>query len=226
MGWSGCLNPRAASYLSLPKLLLVATVLPANLSVRCVRVLLALPVVGLNGCFHVRQPEPATSAAEWTPATQPGILLQNFSRAVEQVNPALYERCFVPGGAFRYVADQDVASSTPGIFDQWRLDQERAWFQRLAGRSLVGAGNQLTFEYSPASVSFITPDSQLLQATYNLRLIQQDTNFRQTDFRGLARLALVRRTGQTEWKISQWQDTRSTSADHPWSEAKAYFFTH
>jgi hypothetical protein len=75
-------------------------------------------------------------------------------------------------------------------------------------------------------VSFITADSQLIQATYRLKLFQQDTAFRYSSFTGTARLTLVRRAGQNEWKIAAWQDTRIDPADHVWSEVKAYFFTH
>lgn len=179
----------------------------------------------LGGCFQVRQPEPATSGAEWQPATQPEVLLQNFQKAIQQVSPALYERCFV-GASFRFLADPDVAARNPGVFDQWRLDQERAWFQRFAGRSLASAGNQLTLTYPAQNVSFITADSQQIQATYRLKLFQKDTAFRITSFAGSARLTLVRRQGQTEWKIAAWQDTRNDPNDHVWSEVKAYFLTH
>ncbi len=179
----------------------------------------------LSGCFNVRQPEPSTAAAEWLPATQAEILLDNFQRAIQQVNVATYERCFV-GPSFQFLPDPDVAARTPGIFDQWRLDQERAYFQRLAGRSSATAGNSLTLTYAPQSVSFITTDSQLIQASYRLRLFQQDTAFRASSFSGTARLTLVRRPGQNEWKIAAWQDTRLASTDRVWSEVKAYFFTH
>ncbi len=187
--------------------------------------LLLAPALLLSGCFNLRQPEPATTGAEWVPATQPAVLLENFERAIQRVNPALYERCFV-GPSFRFLPDPDAAQRLPGVFDAWRLDQERAWFQRLAGRSLPSAGNQLTFDGAAQNVSFITADSQLVQATYRLRLFQQDTAFKLSDFRGTARLTLVRRPGQTEWKIAAWQDTRLAAADHVWSEAKAYFYSH
>ena len=181
-------------------------------------------LMSLTGCFNVRQPEPATVAADWEPAVQADVLLANFQRAFQQVNVATYERCFV-GASFQFLPEPTVAARNPGIFDQWRLDQERAYFQRLASRTTAAAGNQLTLTYPPQSVSFITPDSQLIQAAYRLRLFQQDTAFRFSSFAGNARLTLVRRPGQNEWKIAAWQDTRIDPADHVWSEIKAYFFT-
>lgn len=186
---------------------------------------LVLGALLAGGCFNVRQPEPATAAADWLPATQADVLLENFQRAIQQVNPATYERCFV-GPSFQFLPDPLVAARTPGIFDSWHLDQERAYFQRLAGRSSPTAGNALTLTYPAQSVSFITTDSQLIQATYRLRLFQQDTAFRESSFTGTARLTLVRRPGQNEWKIAAWQDTRLDPADHVWSEVKAFFFTH
>lgn len=191
----------------------------------CRRVAFVALIAALAGCFKVRQPEPATAAAEWLPATQAEILLDNFQRAIQQLNPATYERCFV-GPSFRFLPDPATAARTPGIFDEWRLDQERAYFQRLASRSTATAGNSLTLTYPPQNVSFITTDSQLIQASYRLRIFQQDTAFRQSSFVGNARLTLVRRAGQNEWKIAAWQDTRLDPADHVWSEVKAYFFTH
>jgi hypothetical protein len=184
-----------------------------------------LLLLGTTGCFQVRQPEPSTAAAEWEPATQAEILLANFQRAIQQVNPATYERCFV-GPSFRFLPDPAVAAVNPGIFDQWRLDQERAYFQRLVLRTLPNAGNQLTLTYPAQNVSFITADSQLIQASYRLRLFQQDTAFKISSFAGTARLTVVRRAGQNEWKIAAWQDTRNSPDDHVWSEVKAYFFTH
>ena len=178
-----------------------------------------------GGCFNVRQPEPATAAADWLPATQAEVLLDNFQRAIQQVNPATYERCFV-GPSFRFLPDPTIAARNPGIFDQWHLDQERAYFQRLASRTTPTAGNSLTLTYPSQNVSFISTDSQQIQATYRLRLFQQDTAFHLSSFSGTARLTLVRRVGQNEWKIAAWQDTRLDPADHVWSEVKAYFFTH
>ena len=185
--------------------------------------LAALLTVG--GCFNVRQPEPATAAADWLLATQADILLDNFQRSIQQVNPATYERCFV-GPSFQFLPDPVAAGRAPGIFDQWRLDQERAYFQRLASRTSATAGNSLTLTYPPQNASFITPDSQQIQATYRLRLFQQETAFKQSNFAGTALLTLVRRPGQNEWKIAAWQDTRLQPDDNVWSEVKAYFFTH
>jgi hypothetical protein len=90
--------------------------------------------VALTGCFNVRQPEPSTAAAEWEPAVQADVLLGNFQRAIQQVNPATYERCFV-GPSFQFQPEPTIAARNPGIFDLWRLDQERAYFQRLASRT-------------------------------------------------------------------------------------------
>jgi len=180
-----------------------------------------LLLLGLPACFQLREPEPAATASEWIQPTQIDILLSNFVTAVQNVNPANYERSF-RGADYRFIPDPTSAGgSATAIFANWSVPEEVTYFTNLSRRSVPGVKNTLTFSNrrdNPFSV-----DSVEITALYDLKVQQQDTAFHAGLLQGSIRLVVVRRR-DNEWKIKEWRDQR-TGTGPCWTDLKRYFFT-
>lgn len=172
----------------------------------------------LPACFELRNPEPATTASEWVSPTSIDVLLANFTTAVQRLNAANYERCFVPRG-YRFYPDPAAAGSTnQALFANWGLREELDYFNRLRQRTPAAAQNQL--QLTARRDQLYSPDSAEVSAQYTLTLAQTDTAFRYRTMTGNIRLLLRRRNN--EWQISAWRDL-ATGSQPVWTEAKKYF---
>lgn len=176
----------------------------------------------LSGCFNVREPEAPSTQSEWTAASQPSILLDNFTRAVQQLNPATYERCLAPD-VFTFLPDPDAATNSNQIFDNWAYTEEQAYFNSLKKRSAAGGANQLHLSPTSRPDNFTGDSLVELSRHYKLTVFHQDTAFKTVNFEGTLRF--IMRRYNNEWKIALWQDSK-TGPEPCWSELKKYFFTH
>ena len=191
---------RPTPLLALPSLLLLSLLLPA--------------------CFQLREPEPATTASEYTPPTQIDILLANFTTAVENLNAANYERSF-SGPEFRFVPEPASAGTAPALFANWSVSEELNYLNSLRRRTPLGGRNQLTL--SNRRDNLYTADSVEVSAAYTLRVVQTDTAFRAPLLQGNLTLKVRRRNN--EWRIAAWRDQR-TGPTPCWTDLKIYFITH
>ncbi|RAK69762.1 hypothetical protein DLM85_02600 [Hymenobacter edaphi] len=177
-----------------------------------------LLLAALPACFELRAPEPANTSSEWVSPTSIDLLLTNFATAVQRLNAANYERCFVPRG-YRFYPDPAAAGSTnAALFANWGLREELDYFNRLRQRTPATAQNQLLL--SARRDQIYGPDSAEVSAQYQLTLSQTDTAFRYRTLTGNMRLLLRRRNN--EWQISAWRDL-ATGSQPVWTEAKKYF---
>ncbi|MCC3156871.1 hypothetical protein LJ737_06465 [Hymenobacter sp. 15J16-1T3B] len=177
-----------------------------------------LLLAALPACFDLRAPEPANAASEWVSPTSIDLLLTNFGTAVQRLNAANYERCFVPRG-YRFYPDPAAAGSTSAaLFANWGLREELDYFNRLRQRTPATAQNQLLL--SARRDQIYGPDSAEVSAQYLLTLSQSDTAFHYRTMTGNIRLLLRRRNN--EWQISAWRDL-ATGSQPVWTEAKKYF---
>ncbi|MDX5348686.1 MAG: hypothetical protein LPK19_15735 [Hymenobacteraceae bacterium] len=175
----------------------------------------------LSACFNVREPEKPSSQSEWNSPTQPYILLDNFTAAVQTLNVTLYERCLI-GPAFRFLPDATTAGNSSALFTQWGINEEREYFNSLAKRMAPNGKRELRL-LNKKEV-FFSADSLEVTTHYELLLVHQDSTLPHQNFEGDMRLLLKR--NNNEWKISSWQDAR-TSSDRPcWSDLKKHFITH
>ncbi|GAB3824993.1 hypothetical protein GCM10028821_05090 [Hymenobacter jeollabukensis] len=177
-----------------------------------------LLLAALPACFDLRTPEPANASSEWVSPTSIDLLLTNFATAVQRLNAANYERCFVPRG-YRFYPDPAAAGSTnAALFANWGLREELDYFNRLRQRTPAAAQNQLLL--SARRDQIYGPDSAEVSAQYLLTLSQTDTAFHYRTMTGNIRLLLRRRNN--EWQISAWRDL-ATGSQPVWTEAKKYF---
>ena len=184
------------------------------------KILLALLLPTVAGCFQLREPEPAATGSEWIQPTQIDILLNNFVTAVRNVNVANYERAF-SGPGYRFVPDASSAGSSPGLFANWSVPEETTYFSSLRRRTPASANNTLTL--SDRRDQLFTTDSAEVSALYQLRITQQDTAFHAGLLQGNLRLLVRRRNN--EWRIVAWRDQRTTPG-LCWTDLKKYFSTH
>ncbi|RTQ52418.1 hypothetical protein EJV47_05225 [Hymenobacter gummosus] len=186
---------------------------------RPIRLLLpAASLLLLPACFELREPEPSTVSSEWVSPTSIDVLLSNFSTAVQRLNAANYERCFVPQ-RYRFYPDPAAAGSTnAALFANWGVREELDYFNRLRQRTPATAQNVL--QLSARRDQLYGPDSAEVSAQYTLTLAQTDTAFRFRTMQGNIRLLLRRRNN--EWQIAAWRDL-ATGAQPVWTEAKKYF---
>jgi hypothetical protein len=172
----------------------------------------------LSACFELREPEPSTVSSEWVSPTSIDVLLANFSTAVQRLNAANYERCFVPT-RYRFYPDPAAAGSTnAALFANWGVREELDYFNRLRQRTPATAQNVL--QLSARRDQLYGSDSAEVSAQYTLTLAQTDTAFRFRTMQGNIRLLLRRRNN--EWQIAAWRDL-ATGSQPVWTEAKKYF---
>lgn len=183
------------------------------------QVLVASLALLCAACFNVREPAaPQSSGGDWTPPTEPDILMQNFSRAVATVNITNYERCF-NGPNYSFVPDPTVAVSSQAIFSRWTIVEEVEYLKNVSLATNGSARNTLQF-LSPQK-QFITVDSLEYQSNYELMLYTADENFATNRIRGRA-IFFLKRKPNTEWVISRWQDSR-TGTEPCFSDVKRHF---
>lgn len=177
-----------------------------------------LLLAALPACFDLRTPEPSTTASEWVSPTSIDLLLTNFSTAVQRLNAANYERCFVPA-RYRFYPDPAAAGSTnAALFANWGLREELDYFNRLRQRTPATAQTQL--QLSARRDQLYGPDSAEVSAQYQFTVNQTDTAFHYRTMTGNIRLLLRRRNN--EWQIAAWRDL-ATGSQPVWTEAKKYF---
>lgn len=174
-------------------------------------------MLSLTGCFDLRQPAKPIASTEWTPPTDPAILLSNFRQAVQSLNTLNYERCFNRAG-YRFQADPAVAL-TNSVFANWTLTEEREYLNKLSQRISPGSNNRLV--YTDSSTQNFSADSLEFIASYRWNIFHSDTAYAQYTFEGQMRFILLRGTNG-DWTIRSWADTRRTT-NPCWTELKGWF---
>jgi len=180
----------------------------------------------IMGCelFTPRDSEPPIDAIDpyaWLPPTSPEFVLQNLSNSfpANKLNYHLDVLANEPetGTSFLFFPDQGVASSQPGVFDNWGYVEEENFITKLF-QSLNAEGLQrLEFE-----MEMLLPieDRYEIIADYELTLSYQES---QTplpgNIKGQATLTLVQ-NADLLYEISVWQDYKSVDTLPCWSDLK------
>lgn len=176
----------------------------------------------MQGCFSTREAEEPGSNSDWQVPLDPEQLMENFERAVLDLNVANYERCFTPS-SFRFVPDPDIALQNPGLYeDPWILEQERLYFANLAAASTGTGGNSLQLNDWVSNP--LGADSVEYIYNYRLEVIQNKDGFDATVFTGQMTLILVRDQDQ-RWTIREWQDLNNETEESNtcWTDLKTAF---
>lgn len=179
----------------------------------------------LAGCelFTPREPEPPIDVLDpyaWVPPTSPEFVLQNLASALpaHKLNYHLdvLGNSDETGEAFTFFPDQGVASSQPGVFDNWGYVEEENFITKLF-ESLSVEGLQ-RLEWDIEQLSPIDDRYEII-TNYQMTLSFGDSDTPlPTQLKGQATLTLVQNVDLL-YEISVWQDLKSDTLPC-WSDLK------
>ncbi|MBT4035450.1 MAG: hypothetical protein HOE61_11955 [Candidatus Marinimicrobia bacterium] len=179
----------------------------------------------LAGCelFTPRDSEPPIDVLDpyaWGPPTSPEIVLQNLANAfpAHKLNYHLdvLGNSDETGASFTFFPDQGVASSQPGVFDNWGYVEEENFITKLFETLSQDGLQRLEWERT----DFLPIDDHFEIVTdYHLTLAYGESETPLPEqLKGQATLTLVQNVDLL-YEISIWQDLKSDSLPC-WSDLK------
>ena len=179
----------------------------------------------LAGCelFTPRDSEPPIDVLDpyaWVPPTSPEIVLQNLANAfpAHKLNYHLdvLGNSDETGASFTFFSDQGVASSQPGVFDNWGYVEEENFITKLFETLSQDGLQRLEWERT----DFLPIDDHFEIVTdYHLTLAYGESETPLPEqLKGQATLTLVQNVDLL-YEISIWQDLKSDSLPC-WSDLK------
>ncbi len=191
-------------------------------SLRVLLVLCLPAACGSCGIFETRTPqEPSQSSLNYSPPTDPTIVISNLESAIDDKNVANYISCFSDaaktGRAFTFTPSADAVAQYPSILNSWTYGEEQAYFQNLVSRSPTTAFSSLVLTLKS---SVITSDSVVYNYDYTFTFDHTDPGFPKTA-RGNLQFTIVP-DNTNFWSICTWSDFKTTS-DITWSYFKGRF---
>ncbi len=184
----------------------------------------------LQACslFNTRDPEdPSGSTNSFQQPTSELVVLSNFQLAVQEANTENFVRCLADTSsgarqAFHFDASSEALASSPEVFRNWGVQNERQAFYSMATKLSVGSHSSL--QLSSGRFEIRVPDSALYVADYILRVPHTSASIPKV-VAGTMRLTIVPNQ-LNQWSIARWVDTKSPSNDSinfTWSTLKAQF---
>lgn len=179
----------------------------------------------LAGCelFTPRESEPPIDTLDpyaWVPPTSPEIVLQNIANSfpAHKINYHLdvLGNSNETGVSFAFFPDQGVATSQPGVFENWGFDEEENFITKLF-ETLNEDGLQ-RLEWEVEQLSPIDDRYEII-TDYSLTLSYGETDAPlPPQLKGQATLTLVQNVDLL-YEISVWQDLKSDTLPC-WSDLK------
>jgi len=179
----------------------------------------------LTGCelFTPRDSEPPLDVLDpyaWVPPTSPEIVLQNLANSfpAHKLNYHLdvLGNSDETGVDFAFFPDQGVATSQPGVFDNWGFDEEENFITKLFEALNEEGLQRLEWEQT----DFVPLDDRYEIITdYHLTFSygESDTPL-PAQLKGQATLTLIQNVDLL-YEISVWQDLKSDTLPC-WSDLK------
>ncbi len=179
----------------------------------------------LVGCdiFKTRTPEePIQSKNIWIPATTVDILLENLKNSLSDKSTENYLRCLIDPGLtgrnFNFIPATESYTSYPEIFNNWSLQNERAYFENL--KSKIQHADGVILSIFNEDRGSIQGDSILFSGDYLLIVNHSIDNFPK-EFQGHLQFTLFRNL-KGEWAIMSWKDSKKSNYS-TWSDLKGRF---
>jgi len=182
-------------------------------------------VLILAGCelFTPRDSEPPIDVLDpyaWVPPTSPEFVLQNLASSfpAHKLNYHLdvLGNSDETGASFAFFPDQGVASSQPGVFDNWGYVEEENFITKLFESLSVEGFQRLEWEIEQLSP---IDDRYEIITNYHVTLSYGDSETPlPTQLKGQATLTLVQNVDLL-YEISVWRDLKSDSLPC-WSDLK------
>lgn len=174
------------------------------------------------GLFETRSVEPPTVIrSTFIQPTSPDIVLTNLNYAVAEKNLDNYMRCLVDTNfslrRYRFFPDAFSQSSFP-VFNNWNLNNERAYFSNLISFTEPGSSSNLFPDNIIISTSI---DSAILDMNYILVFNHNRQNVAK-ETKGKLRFVMGA-DSRGLWSIHSWYDFVVNNNDTTWSVLKANF---
>lgn len=182
----------------------------------------------ISGCslLEPRTPESPENAVQYDPAFDHQTVIVNLKKSVQFKDPTGYIRCFsdsLNGGGQPFVFEPSIEVLTRygGLFAQWNINQERAYFQNIMSKIPKDANSELFL--TNLIYDGITPDSVIIQSEYRFIVPHG-----MPSISGIASGSLrfiIKRQSNGLWSIQRWTDFLGTqdSIGNTWSALKAQF---
>lgn len=178
------------------------------------------------GLLEPRSPELPTNTVQYDPAFDHQTVIVNLKKSIQFKDPAGYIRCMtdsLEGNAQIFVFEPsiEVLSRYSGVFQQWSLNQERAYFQNVLSKIPKDVPTELAL--FNVMYDGVTPDSVIMQAEYTLSLPHTVSSISK-EAAGSLRFVLKRQKNGL-WAIQRWTDfvRNNNTIGESWSYVKAQF---
>ena len=188
------------------------------------RVGVSLFLILATGCglFGPRDAEPPNqSSLDYTPPTDPAIVIANLQSAVNQKNVANYMNCLADPlrsrRMFTFVPSAEASAQYASALIDWSIAQEQSYFQNLIAKSSPTAYTNL---FLTRKDSIVTADSVVYSYDYTFTFEHNEPGFPRIA-RGNLQFALAP-DASNFWSIYRWMDFK-TGSDITWSMFKGKF---
>ncbi|RMG19953.1 MAG: hypothetical protein D6730_20680 [Bacteroidetes bacterium] len=168
-----------------------------------------------GACFKVRPVEPPGAGnSDWVSPTDYEILLENLKTALSKRNTQNYLRCF-DEEHFRFSPAASLLTNNESLWQNWSLQDEQAYLDKLFGELTALSGNSLILEQ--IDLQDVSADSLRYLGSYTLRMNHPDTSLT-TLFKGQVQW-VIKINEFNEWTIHRWTDLE-VARDSSWSHLK------
>ena len=163
--------------------------------------------------FKTRTPEePSQQSSNYTPPTEPSLVLQNMVSEFEGADVVHYTSSF--SDAFSFTPSTSAQGKYNVDWTAWNSTQEQKYFQNL----FVQINNSsVTLTFESISPTLINSTTYQVVTAYNLILPAQAGAIRK--FNGQAQFTLIQDQSGS-WYINKWVDV---GTDSTWSDLKGAF---
>ena len=182
--------------------------------------LLTFTILLFAGCglFETRTPNPPDDENNvFIPPTSADIVINNFLTAFNNKNVDNYCSCLLD--TFKFVPSSDAILKYSGLFDFWKITDERKYFLSLL--NILGQSNKMELEFSNIKNEIQSSDSVVLFANYNINLELSDEF--DTKYTGILSFT-IKPVQNGMWGIVYWADYQNEDGiNKTFSELKAMF---
>jgi len=172
------------------------------------------------GLFETRTPtSPDSDGGNFIPPTSVDIVIDNLVTAFNIKKVDNYCNCFLDS-LYEFKPSVDANLNYPGMFDIWKVDNERKYFLNLV--NTLGQSNNIKLQLLNIKYESQSSDSVVLFADYSIDVELSDNL--NTKYIGIMSLTMFL-TNNGFWSISRWLDfQKENETEKTFSELKAKFY--
>jgi hypothetical protein len=187
--------------------------------------LVSLLMIGfVAGCniFETRTAEPPDTGnvGVFMQPDRPEVVLDNLVSSLENLNAVNYARCLTES-TFRFNPSNSALNSSPEIWTNWSINEERTYFSNLRAAASNTTGHRLAL--TEVSTELSSSDSRQVFANYALTVLHNRSNLGVPPTINGRRALRLDLGEEGLWAISNWTDI-SVDGGYSWSDLRASFY--